>query len=186
MIVLHLFLTFFKIGLFTIGGGYAMIPMIQQDILSHGWVSQSDLIDFIAINIATFVGMSKAGLIGAVSATLGVVLPSFLIILIIAKFFAHFQDHKYVKAALYGLRPAVVGLIAAAALSIFTSVALGGISPRALLYFRGMPSISWRAVLIVLIVFLISRWRKKLHPIWLIAISGAFGFLFHAFLPTLH
>ena len=130
--------------------------------------------------------MSKAGLIGAVSATLGVVLPSFLIILIIAKFFAHFQDHKYVKAALYGLRPAVVGLIAAAALSIFTSVALGGISPRALLYFRGMPSISWRAVLIVLIVFLISRWRKKLHPIWLIAISGAFGFLFHAFLPTLH
>ena len=102
MIVLYLFLTFFKIGLFTIGGGYAMIPMIQQDILSHGWVSQSDLIDFIAIsestpgpfaiNIATFVGMSKAGLIGAVSATLGVVLPSFLIILIIAKFFAHFQD----------------------------------------------------------------------------------------------
>ena len=196
MIVLYLFLTFFKIGLFTIGGGYAMIPMIQQDILSHGWVSQSDLIDFIAIsestpgpfaiNIATFVGMSKAGLIGAVSATLGVVLPSFLIILIIAKFFAHFQDHKYVKAALYGLRPAVVGLIAAAALSIFTSVALGGISPRALLYFRGMPSISWRAVLIVLIVFLISRWRKKLHPIWLIAISGAFGFLFHAFLQALH
>ena len=77
MIVLYLFLTFFKIGLFTIGGGYAMIPMIQQDILSHGWVSQSDLIDFIAIsestpgpfaiNIATFVGMSKAGLIGAAS-----------------------------------------------------------------------------------------------------------------------
>ena len=94
MIVLYLFLTFFKIGLFTIGGGYAMIPMIQ-DILSHGWVSQSDLIDFIAIsestpgpfaiNIATFVGMSKAGLIGAVSATLGVA-SSFLIILIIAKF----------------------------------------------------------------------------------------------------
>lgn len=85
MINLYLFLTFFKIGLFTFGGGYAMIPMIQQDILSHGWLTQQQLIDFIAIsestpgpfavNIATFVGMSQSGVAGAVCATLGVVLP---------------------------------------------------------------------------------------------------------------
>ena len=81
---------------------------------------------------------------------------------------------------------AVYAFLVLAAAILFNSLLDNFPSVRALLYFRGMPSISWRAVLIVLIVFLISRWRKKLHPIWLIAISGAFGFLFHAFLPTLH
>lgn len=153
MINLYLFLTFFKIGLFTFGGGYAMIPMIQQDILSHGWLTQQQLIDFIAIsestpgpfavNIATFVGMSQSGVAGAVCATLGVVLPSFLIILIVAKWFGRIQENIYVKAVFYGLRPAVVALVASAALSIFTAITLGGLSPHALLYFWTLPHISW-------------------------------------------
>lgn len=195
MISLTLFLTFFKIGLFTIGGGYAMIPMIQQDILTHGWLTQSELIDFIAIsestpgpfavNIATFIGMSQEGLWGAFCATLGVVLPSFLIILLIAKWFARFQDNTYVKAALYGLRPAVVGLIASAALSIFFTTALGGMKPDQVFYLRGLPPISWRAIMIIVIVFIISRFKKNLHPIWLILISGALGFLFNALLPMI-
>lgn len=195
MMNLFLFLTFFKIGLFTIGGGYAMIPMIQQDILAHGWLTQPQLIDFIAIsestpgpfavNIATFVGMSQTGVIGAICATLGVIMPSFLIILIVAKWFGRIQDNTYVKAAFYGLRPAVVALVASAALSIFTTVALGGLSPHRLLYFRSLPHISWRAILIGVIVFAVSRWRKKLHPIWLICISGALGFFFHAVLPMI-
>ena len=195
MINLYLFLTFFKIGLFTFGGGYAMIPMIQQDILSHGWLTQQQLIDFIAIsestpgpfavNIATFVGMSQSGVAGAVCATLGVVLPSFLIILIVAKWFGRIQENIYVKAVFYGLRPAVVALVASAALSIFTAITLGGLSPHALLYFWTLPHISWRAILIGVIVFAVRRWRKKLHPIWLICISGALGFVFHAALPMI-
>lgn len=172
-----------------------MIPMIQQDILSHGWLTQQQLIDFIAIsestpgpfavNIATFVGMSQSGVAGAVCATLGVVLPSFLIILIVAKWFGRIQENIYVKAVFYGLRPAVVALVASAALSIFTAITLGGLSPHALLYFWTLPHISWRAILIGVIVFAVSRWRKKLHPIWLICISGALGFVFHAALPMI-
>ena len=195
MILLKLFATFFKIGLFTIGGGYAMIPMIQQDVLNHGWLTQHELIDFIAIsestpgpfavNIATFVGMSQAGLIGAACATIGVVLPSFLIILLIAKWFVHFQDNQYVKSALYGLRPAVVGLIASAALSIFSVNVLNGVDVRSLLSFHAMPSISYRALAIAVLVLILSRWKKKLHPIWLILFAGVLGFLFHAFLPMI-
>ena len=95
MILLHLFLTFFKIGLFTIGGGYAMIPLIQEEVLQNHWLSFTDLIDFIAVsestpgpfavNIATYIGAETVGILGAVCATAGVVLPSFLIILLVAK-----------------------------------------------------------------------------------------------------
>ena len=123
-----LFFTFFKIGLFTIGGGYAMIPLIQRDVVNHGWMTLSELTDFIgiaestpgpfAVNIATFVGMKQNHIIGAVCATLGVILPSFLIILFIAKWFMNFKTNKFVQASLSGLRPAVVGLIAAAVFSI--------------------------------------------------------------------
>ncbi len=195
MIYLQLLYTFFKIGLFTIGGGYAMIPLIQQEILAHAWATQSELIDFVAIsestpgpfaiNVATFVGMHQAGLLGAALATLGVVLPSFLIILFIAKKFIHFQENRYVKAALYGLQPAVVGLIATAALSVFFTNVLGGISPRMLFYLHGMPFISYRSLAIVILITIASRVWKKLHPIWLILIGGALGILSHILFPTL-
>ena len=107
MILLHLFLTFFKIGLFTIGGGYAMIPLIQEEVLQNHWLSFTDLIDFIAVsestpgpfavNIATYIGAETAGVLGAVCATVGVVLPSFLIILLVAKWFLSMQENHFVQ-----------------------------------------------------------------------------------------
>ena len=150
MFDLLLFTTFFKIGLFTIGGGYAMIPMIQQSVLAHGWMTVTDMIDFIAIsestpgpfavNIATFIGMTRGGIFGALAATLGVVLPSFIIILLIARFFLKFQDNTWVKAVLTGVRPAVVGLIASAALSIFVVNIFHGVSLEGLLASHTLPA----------------------------------------------
>lgn len=128
-----LFLTFFLIGLFTIGGGYAMIPMISQEVVeTHGFMSLEQLTDFFAVaestpgpfavNTATFVGMNTLGLEGALAATCGVVLPSFLIILMVAKWFARFEDNLWVQAALYGMSSVVVGLIATAVLHLGQTV----------------------------------------------------------------
>ena len=131
--LLLLFWTFFKIGLFTIGGGYAMIPMINDEVISRGWLTQEELVDFMgiaestpgpfAINIATFVGMNECGVLGAIFTTLGVVLPSFIIILIISKIITLFLENRFVKYALTGVRPVVVGLIASVAIGlIITSI----------------------------------------------------------------
>lgn len=127
--MLTLFWTFFKIGLFTFGGGYAMIPLIQQEVTSHNWLSEDALLNFIgiseaspgpfAINIATFVGSSQYGFWGAVCATLGVVLPSFIIILLIASIFTKFEQNKYVKGALRGISPVVCALIIGTGLTLF-------------------------------------------------------------------
>lgn len=121
MILLELFLTFFKIGLFTFGGGYAMLPLIQAETASHGWISEEELINFIAVsestpgpfavNISTYIGMTTGGFAGAFSATLGVVSPSFLIILLVAKFYEKFRENKVVSGCMSGLKPAVVGMI---------------------------------------------------------------------------
>ena len=113
MIYLELFLTFFKVGLFTFGGGYAMLPMIREEVISHGWLSQSELIDFIAVsestpgpfavNIATFIGTRTGGLFGSLCATLGVVLPSFIVIMIVARFYQKFKSSRLVIGAMTGL-----------------------------------------------------------------------------------
>ena len=131
MIFIEIFLTFFKIGLFTFGGGYAMLPLIQEEVLAHEWMEISQIIDFIAvsestpgpfaINIATYVGSQMGGILGAFFATIGVVLPSFIIILIVAKIYDAFKKSNLVKGVMSGLKPAVVGLIGAAALSIAIS-----------------------------------------------------------------
>lgn len=187
MMLLDLFFSFFKVGLFTFGGGYAMIPMISDTVVGRGWISHELLIDFIAIsestpgpfavNIATFVGMEKLGLLGAAAATLGVVLPSFLIILIVAKFFLSFSKNRFVVAALGGLRPAVVGLIAAAAYSIGRAV----LFPAAE---GGAPAANWKAIFILLIVLVLSRLplKRKLHPVALIGVSAALGIVFYGLL----
>ena len=136
MLFLKLFYTFFKIGLFTFGGGYAMIHMITSEVVSLGWATDSEIIDFIAIsestpgpfavNIATFIGMRTGGMFGAVCTTLGVVLPSFIIILIVARLFDRFSKSRAVQGFLWGVRPAVIGLIASAAVSVFISAVFGG------------------------------------------------------------
>ncbi|MGE4283310.1 MAG: chromate transporter [Clostridia bacterium] len=127
--LIEIFITFFKIGCFTFGGGYAMISLIEKEMVTKkGWINEEDIIDVfaisqslpgaIAINSSTFVGYKIAGKKGAFIATAGVIIPSFIIITIIATFFTKFQDNPIVKAAFLGIRSAVVGLILMAAVKI--------------------------------------------------------------------
>ena len=126
--LLKLFWTFFKIGLFTFGGGYAMIPMIIEETKQFDVLSESEIIDFIAIsestpgpfaiNIATFIGYSQEGLLGAIATTLGVVLPSFIIILLIANIIEKVKDNRFFKSSIKTVMPLVIGLILSTVLDI--------------------------------------------------------------------
>ena len=123
-LLLDLYLTFFKIGAFTIGGGYAMIPLIQAEMIGRGWMAAQEVTDIVAIsqmtpgpfslNAATFAGTQIAGIPGAIVSTFGIVTPSVIIMLLIAKFFLNFQHNKHVQAVLSGIRPAVVALLGSA------------------------------------------------------------------------
>ena len=181
MIFLFLFLTFLKIGAFTFGGGYAMIPLIGSEVISRGWMTRGALVDFIAVsestpgpfavNIATFIGSEKGGFPGALCATAGVVLPSFVIILIVAVFFDRYRNSKGVSGVMSGLKPAVVGLIGAAALSVAGSVFIPdgfswGIFKSGALYI----SLGVFAVAAALLFG-----KKKIHPVFVILISAALG-----------
>ena len=177
MICLELFVTFFKIGLFTIGGGYAMLPLIQADVQAHGWMTAEELVNFIAVsestpgpfavNVSTYVGAELAGLTGALCATLGVVLPSFLIILLVARFYAAFRASAAVSGAMSGLRPAVIGMIGAAAVSVGQTV----FAPAGLQALAGYP-LACSLAIFVLMAFLTHR---KLHPIAIILLSALLG-----------
>ncbi len=179
MIFLELFLSFLKIGAFTFGGGYAMLPLIMETVVSKGWMSEEQLIDFVAvaestpgpfaINIATYVGSEMGGFFGAVCATLGVVLPSFVIILIVAKCYEKFRKSKLVSGAMTGLKPVVVGLIGAAILSI--GVKALGLSSFAFSLSFGL---SLLFSLIILVPCLVMAF-KKLHPIFIVLISAGLG-----------
>ncbi len=124
--ILKLFFAFFKIGLFTIGGGYAMLPLIRQEILRYGWLTPEEFVDIvgiaemtpgpIAVNAATFVGYRCVGFWGALTATLAVVLPSFISVLAVSKFWMRYQDNHKVQGFFAGVRPTVAGLVGAAAL----------------------------------------------------------------------
>ena len=130
-IFLELFITFFYIGATTFGGGYAMIPLVREQVLSHGWLTEAEFINMIAvaeatpgpvaINMATFIGSNEAGILGSALATLGVVLPSFLIILLIVSVIKNFLKYKAVNAFLGGVRPVVVGLITGTAVTMLLS-----------------------------------------------------------------
>ena len=177
MIFLDLFFAFFRIGLFTFGGGYAMLPLIQAEVIAHGWMSTTDIINFIAVsestpgpfavNISTYVGRVTAGIGGAFCATAGVVLPSFLVILIVARFYEKFRKSKTVTAVMTGLRPTVIGLIAASLLSIGREV------------FFPAAALPLPAVLLSVLLFLsmAALAFRKVHPIAVIAISAAVGIL---------
>ena len=181
MIYFDLFLTFLKIGLFTFGGGYAMLPMIQEEVAAHGWLNQSELINFIAVsestpgpfavNIATFVGTRTGGIFGGLCATLGVILPSFVIILIVARCYQKFKSNKLVVGAMNGLKPAVVGLIAAALLSLSGTVFFPqGLSATVFGTAHFYVSLGIFAVAVVLAF-------KKLHPILIVLISAVIGII---------
>lgn len=179
MIFLDLFLSFFKIGAFTFGGGYAMLPLIKAEAESKGWMSVSELVNFIAVsestpgpfavNTSTYIGAETGGFFGALCATLGVVLPSFIIIIIIAKFFMSFCENRFVKGCMNGLRPAVVAMIASAALSVGQSIFFPeGISAAA---FKETAFIASAVIFAAAMVFTF----KKLHPIFIIVICALLG-----------
>ncbi len=197
MIFLTLFLTFFKIGAFTFGGGYAMLPLIQEEVLRHGWVAEADLINFIAvsestpgpfaINMATYIGSQVGGdhgvwgsIFGAACATLGVVLPSFIVILIVAKFYEKYKQSRIVKGCMNGLKPAVVGLIGAAVLSVVGEV----LFPVGLTLSVFTTPAFYVSLGIFALTCTLAFW-KKVHPIWLILISAALGIAWGYLSPLL-
>ena len=188
-ILLDLFLTFAKIGLFTFGGGYAMISLIRDKAMAYGWLSESELLNMIAVaestpgpiavNMATFVGSTQGGVLGSLAATLGVVLPSFIIILLICAVTRNFLKYSGVQAFLKGVRPCVVALILATAITMAWSTLLGvstlhgGFSPDG----RGMVIL---AVLVGVAVVFQKLRKKKPSPIWMILLSAGLGMLLYS------
>lgn len=189
IILLELFLAFFEIGALTFGGGYAMIPLVRETVLTRGWLTEEEMLNMIAVaestpgpiavNMATFVGSNEAGVLGSVVATLGVVLPSFIIILVISALLKNFMKYKGVNAFLEGVRPCVVALILGTAITLFLSVLLG----------VGSGSFEFSVDVIGILIFAIivaisliyKRLRgKKPSPILMILISAGFGMLFYS------
>ena len=190
MIYLKLFLTFLEIGAFSFGGGYGMISLVREAVIENGWLSEGEFINFIAVsestpgplavNMATFVGASQGGIPGALLATAGVVLPSFIIILIIAALIKNLLRYAGVKAFLSGVRPCVVALVLATAatmaLSLFFSLKTLG----------GPLSADWRALLIFAVLavfsFVLKLAKKKgPSPILMIVFSAGLGIVFYGF-----
>lgn len=165
------FSTFFKIGMFTLGGGYAMIPIIEEEVVNkHQWVSKEDMLGLIAIaqscpgvfaiNISIFIGYKLRKTRGALVTALGTALPSFLIILAIAIFFHQFEDNKVVAAMFRGIRPAVVALIAVPTFNLAKSAHLN------------------RYTLWIPIVSALAIWLLGVSPIWIIILAGVGGYLY--------
>lgn len=189
MIYLTLFFTFLQIGTFSFGGGYGMISLMREKALMHGFLTEEELLNMIAVaestpgpiavNMATFVGASQGGILGAALATLGVVLPSFIIILLIAALMRNFLKYKGVQAFLSGIRPCVVGLILATAITMLLSTVLGFsvIGDTLAVDLRGVIIFS---VLIAIALIGKLLFRKKLSPIIMILISAGLGMLMYS------
>ena len=187
MLYLRLFYEFFKAGLFAIGGGLATLPFLTDMATTTGWFTHGDLANMIAIsestpgpmgvNMATYVGFEVGGILGAVVATLGLVAPSILVILIIALFLQRFRSSKYVEYVFYGLRPASTGLIAAACWGV-VSICL--VTVQSLEGDQVFFSLNWKLVLLALGVYVCTHegHLKKLHPIVWIALSALAGVAF--------
>ena len=189
MLYLRLVWEFFKTGLFAVGGGMATLPFLYSMSDATGWFTHAQLADMIAVsestpgpigvNMATYVGFSTAGVPGAVVATLGLITPSVIIILIIARVLAAFRQNKVVDAAFYGLRPCSVGLIAAAGLLV-VKIALFDVD----LYKQTgmlMNLFQWKAIALAAVLIVLTRYvkpLKKLHPVFFILGSAAVGALF--------
>ncbi|HHU32799.1 MAG: chromate transporter [Zhaonellaceae bacterium] len=187
MIYLELFWSFLQIGLFSFGGGYASLPLIQKQVVeTHHWLTMNEFIDIItisqmtpgpiAINAATFVGTRLGGLLGAIVATLGSVTPSLLIVLTIAYFYSKYKDLWLVGGVLQGLRPAVVALIASSALAITLTAFFGD---EATSWLRvDFADLDKTALLIFLGALFVLR-KFKLDPIIVMVISGVVGIIFY-------
>ena len=169
----QLFISFLKIGSFTFGGGYAMVPIIEREVIDHrGWVAREDFLDLltiaqsapgpIALNTAVFVGYKIRGVWGALSALLGIVIPSFTIILLVAIFFADIRQNSVVDAAFKAMRPAVVALIIAPILGLA----------------RGMHRAMW----IVVVLTALAVWRLGISPVYLLAAAAVVGLMWSIYI----
>jgi len=191
MIYLQLFLTFLKIGVVSFGGGYGMISLIREEVLVHGWLTEETFLNFIAVsestpgplavNMATFIGSSQGGILGSFLATLGVVLPSFVIILLISAVLKNILKYAGVQATLGGIRPAIVGLICGTAITMMLSTIFGFSK------LGDTMSIDYKGIIIfavlAVIYLVVKKFKKKeLSPIILILISAVLGMLMYGLL----
>lgn len=171
---------FLKLGAFTFGGGVAMMPFLEEEVVNtRGWLTAEEFVDFVAIsestpgpfavNISTYVGSQMGGFFGAVCSTLGLVLPSFVIIILIARFYDRFRSSNLVKGIMTGLKPVSIGLVTAAVISIGSVVFFpNGLSFSTIITYNFITSLGICIAMTVLCF-------KKLHPIFIILISGALG-----------
>lgn len=190
MILLQLFWAYFKVGLFSVGGGMATIPFLYDMSDATGWFTHAQLADMLAVaestpgpigvNMATYVGFTTAGPLGSLVATIGLVTPSVIVVLLVARALQQFRHNRYVESVFYGLRPASTGLIGAA------GVTIGMIALFHVETYRAT-GVLWdlfnhKALILAVVVLVFSRWvkpTKKWHPIVFIAISAVVGVLFH-------
>lgn len=194
MIYLQLFWTFFKIGLFTIGGGQAMIPMITNDVAAMGWLTEEQIIEFIAIaestpgpfavNIATYAGIETAGIGGAVMATLGVVLPSIIIIILVATLFSSFMKRRAVQEVFVGVRSTVTGLLLAVLLGLIIKILFGINNWKV----DATPTVDYTGMIMYAVLLPASFIKikgKKIKPILLVIFSALLGVLCYGAIPLL-
>ncbi len=172
--ILKLFTTFFRIGLFTFGGGYAMLPLIQREVVEkNGWATEDEVMDYfavgqctpgvIAVNVATFIGYKRKGIAGGIFATLGVVAPSIVIISIIASFLKHFSENVYVQHALAGIRLAVCSLVTVSVVKLFKKGIVDAVT-----------------AIIAVAMFLLMR-ILNISPVLAVVISAVTGIVFRCF-----
>ena len=191
MILIQLFFTFLKVGAFAFGGGYAMLSLIGDSVLAYGWMTEEELLNFvgvetvipgpIAVNMATYIGYEQGGFPGALLATVGVVLPSFIVILLVAALVKNLLKYPAVKSFIGGMRPALGGLILATAVTMGLSVFFG---------IRTAADVSltldWRTFVLLAVIaavpLLWKRLRKKeFSSILLVVLSGVIGILLYGF-----
>ena len=184
MIFLQLFYEFFKTGLFAVGGGLATLPFLEDISQRTGWFTSAQLADMLAIsestpgpigvNMATYVGFETAGILGSLCATVGLVMPSVIIIVLISKVLAKFRTNTYVEAAFYGLRPASVAMVASAGIGVAMTTLLN-------LTASGFGVLRWRELVLAAVVLVLTNFVpkvKKFHPIVFIALAAAVGIIF--------
>jgi len=189
-IYLELFLAFLEVGTFAFGGGYGMISLMREKALAHAWLTEAELLNVIAVaestpgpialNMATYVGSTQAGLLGSVIATVAVVIPSFIIILLIAAVLKSFMNYRGVQGFLFGVRPVVVALILATGINMLLHNLFGVESVYK------ATGVDFRGLIILALLFVISFGVKKLlskkpSPILMIVISAGLGIVFYSF-----
>lgn len=191
MIYLQLFFTFLKVGAFAFGGGYAMLSLIGDSVLAYGWMNESELLNFvgvetvipgpIAVNMATYIGYTQGGFLGALLATIGVVLPSFIIILIVVACIKNLLKFPPVKTFIASMRPALGGLILSVAVTMALAVFFGIDSIK-----TAKITLDWRSFAILALIIALplgwKKWKKKeFSSILLVVIAGVLGVIFFGF-----